>query len=210
MPLPILNFDGIPFPGVVCGCAPPDTDGAVGATQFVQIVNEGLQVFNKSTGASVLGPIAISTLWRGFGGVCEFNGNGDPIALYDKLANRWLISQFAGISGPQTDECIAVSASSDATDIYFRYDFTLGTNFFDYPHIGVWPDAYYMSDNVFNAAGTVLLGPQPFAFDRSQMLVGNPATFISPVGPLARRLLPSFPPTSTGRRFLRPARRRHS
>src|SRR6478672_12435684 len=30
MPAPILNFDGIPFPGVVCGCAPPDTNGAVG------------------------------------------------------------------------------------------------------------------------------------------------------------------------------------
>ena len=32
MPAPILNFDGIPFPGVVCNCAPPDTDGEVGLT----------------------------------------------------------------------------------------------------------------------------------------------------------------------------------
>ena len=41
MPPPILNFDVIPFPGVVCNCAPPDTNGAVGATQYVAIVNEG-------------------------------------------------------------------------------------------------------------------------------------------------------------------------
>ena len=57
MPAPILNFNGIPFPGVACNCAPPDTNGEVGATQYVQIVNEGYQVFNKSTGASVFGPV---------------------------------------------------------------------------------------------------------------------------------------------------------
>src|SRR4030095_7674869 len=96
MPSPILNFNGIPFPGVACNCAPPDTNGEVGATQYVQIVNEGYQVFNKSTGASVLGPVGISTLWQGFGGVCQNNGSGDPVVLYDQIANRWVISQFAG------------------------------------------------------------------------------------------------------------------
>jgi len=48
---PILNFAGIPFPGVICNCAPPDTNGEVGQTQYVQIVNEGYQVFDKTTGA---------------------------------------------------------------------------------------------------------------------------------------------------------------
>jgi len=71
IPAPINNFDGIPAPGVVCNCSPPDTNGAVGATQFVQMVNEGIQVFNKTTGASVLGPVAINSIWSGFGGVCE-------------------------------------------------------------------------------------------------------------------------------------------
>src|SRR5438874_11669692 len=61
-PSPILNFDGIVYRGVRCNCAPPDTNGEVGATQYVQMVNEGYQVFNKSTGASVLGPSGITTL----------------------------------------------------------------------------------------------------------------------------------------------------
>ena len=178
MPSPILNFNGIPFPGVACNCAPPDTNGEVGATQYVQIVNEGFQVFNKSTGASMLGPVGISTIWSGFGGPCETAGDGDPVALYDQLANRWLISQFAGPSVP-TDECIAVSTTSDATGSWNRYGFHLGTNFFDYPKIGVWPDAYYMAMNVFNSSGTAFLGPQPFAFDRAKMLAGLPATFIT-------------------------------
>ncbi|HEY8187394.1 MAG TPA: fibronectin type III domain-containing protein [Pyrinomonadaceae bacterium] len=178
MPAPILNFDGIPFPGVACNCAPPDTNGEVGATQYVQIVNEGFQVFNKTTGASMLGPVGISTVWSGFGGPCETAGDGDPVALYDQLANRWLISQFAG-SGVPTDECIAVSTTSDATGSWNRYAFHLGSNFFDYPHLGVWPDAYFMSMNVFNSTGTAFLGPQPFAFDRTKMLAGLPATFIT-------------------------------
>ncbi|MDQ2806740.1 MAG: S-layer homology domain-containing protein [Chloroflexota bacterium] len=178
MPTPILSFDGVAFPGVNCNCAPPDTDGEVGATQYVQIVNEGYQVFNKTTGASVLGPSAISSIWAGFGGVCQNNGNGDPVVLYDQLANRWLISQFAGTSVP-TDECIAVSTTNDATGSYNRYGFHLGNKFFDYPHLGVWPDAYYMSMNVFNTAGTAFLGPQPFAFDRTRMLAGLSATFVS-------------------------------
>jgi hypothetical protein len=178
MPSPLLNFDGIPFPGVACNCAPPDTNGEVGSTQYVQIVNEGFQVFNKSTGASVFGPAAISTLWSGFGGVCQSNGAGDPVVLYDQIANRWVISQFAGVSVP-TDECIAVSTTSDATGSYNRYGFHLGTNFFDYPKLGVWPDAYYMSMNVFNSTGTLFLGPQPFAFNRAAMLAGTSATFIT-------------------------------
>jgi hypothetical protein len=50
------NFNGISFPGVACNCAPPDTNGEVGSTQYVQMVNEGFQVFDKTTGASLLGP----------------------------------------------------------------------------------------------------------------------------------------------------------
>ena len=176
MPAAIRNFDGVGFPGVSCNCAPPDTNGEVGATQYVQIVNEGYQVWNKNTGASVLGPVGITTIWSGFGGVCETAGDGDPVVLYDQLAGRWLVSQFAGVGTP-TDECIAISTTSDATGAYYRYGFHLGSNFFDYPHLAVWPDGYYMSDNVFNAAGTAYLGPQPFVFDRARMLNGLSATF---------------------------------
>jgi hypothetical protein len=178
MPSPILNFNGIPYPGVACNCAPPDTNGEVGASQYVQIVNEAYQVFNKSTGASVFGPVGISTIWSGFGGVCETAGGGDPVVLYDQLANRWIVTQFAGSSVP-TDECIAVSTSSDATGSYNRYAFHLGTNFFDYPHLGVWSDAYYMAMDVYNSTGTIRLGPQPFAFNRTAMLNGASATFIT-------------------------------
>jgi len=193
MPAAQQSFNGMQFPGVACNCAPPDTNGEVGATQYVQMVNEGFQVFDKTTGASLLGPSGISTIWGGFGGVCEFNGGGDPVVMYDQLADRWVITQFAGVSIP-TNECIAVSTTGDATGSYHRYNFSLGSNFFDYPHLNVWPDGYYMSMNVFNSSATAFLGPQPFVFDRVKMLAGLPATFITPGitgGPAEETYLPA-------------------
>src|SRR4029078_5173567 len=109
----VANFNGMAFPGVACNCAPPDTVGEVGATQDVQMVNEGFQVFDKNTGASWLGPSGISPIWGGFGGVCEFNGSGDPVVLYDQLADRWGVSQFAGAAVP-TDGCTAECTTNGA------------------------------------------------------------------------------------------------
>ena len=117
IPGPVLTWNGILYPGVGCNCAPPDPDGEVGKTQYLQMVNEGLQVFDKLSGASVFGPVAIASIWSGFGGACQNSGNGDPIVVYDQLADRWIISQFAtptGATVPQ-DECMAISQTGDAT-----------------------------------------------------------------------------------------------
>lgn len=198
IPAPILTFAGIPFPGVGCNCAPPDTNGEVGTTQYVQMVNTGYQVFNKNTGNSILGPNSIESLWAGFGGVCQNSGFGDPVVVFDQIANRWVITEFAGGSIP-TDFCIAVSTTDDATGTYNRYAFHIGNNFFDYPHIAVWPDAYYASANIFNSAGTAFLGPQAFAFDRARMLAGQPATFVT-FPPLGGNTAPFLPADQDGRR----------
>src|SRR5215510_5714075 len=102
-----LGFDGLGNGslGFTVNSAPPDTNGAVGSTQYVQWVNTSFAVFNKSTGALVLGPAAGDTLWQGFGGPCEANNDGDPIAVYDKKANRWLMTQFS-VTGGQFFQCV--------------------------------------------------------------------------------------------------------
>ena len=151
--------------------APPDTNGAVGATQYVQWVNTSFAVFNKSTGALISGPTAGNTLWSGFGGGCQDNNDGDPIVLYDKLANRWVFSQFSVSTTPYL-QCIAVSTSSDATGTYNRYSFQYN-NFDDYPKMGVWPDGYYETFNMFN--GNNFVGSDACAYDRAAMLNGTAA-----------------------------------
>ena len=153
--------------------APPDTEGTVGATQYVQWVNTSFAVFNKSTGALIAGPTAGNTLWSGFGGGCQTNNDGDPIVLYDKLAQRWVFSQFSVSTTPYL-QCIAVSTTSDATGTYNRYSFQY-SNFDDYPKMSVWPDAYYETFNMF-AGGTTFVGADACAYNRSAMLAGTAAT----------------------------------
>ena len=148
---------------------PPDTTGAVGTTQYVQWVNSSLTVFDKSTGTPTYGPVAGNTLFTGFGGVCETSNDGDPVVMFDRIASRWVLMQFAVPTGGPYMQCIAVSKSADATAGFNRYAFQY-TGFNDYPKAGVWPDAYYVTYNMFvpNTFG----GAKVCAMDRSAMVAG--------------------------------------
>src|SRR5258707_198957 len=179
LPPPVnLGFDGLGNGslGFTVGSAPPDTNGAVGATQYVQWVNSSFAVFNKSTGALIAGPTAGNQLWAGFGGGCQTNNDGDPIVLYDKAANRWVFAQFQVSTTPFL-QCVAVSTTSDATGTYNRYSFQY-SNFDDYPKMGVWPDAYYTTFNMFNGTTNAFVGADLCAYNRTAMLNGQPATQI--------------------------------
>ena len=174
------GFDGIGTgtAGFVPASNPPDVNGRVGATQFVQWNNTSFAVFNKATGALEYGPAAGNTLFQALGGVCASHNDGDPVVSYDILAGRWVLSQFVvgGPTGTYSHQCVAVSTTSDATGDYYLYDFlTDPNNFVDYPHTGVWPDGYYMSGHVFNAAGTTYLAGRIFVFERDKMIAGLPA-----------------------------------
>ncbi len=190
MPSPLVNFAGINSAGGCNGCAPPDTNGDVGPNNFVQSVNSAFQVWNKS-GVSLYGPANVNTLWSGFGGPCQTRNDGDPIVLYDSMANRWLISQFTAAS--PYNECIAISTTGDPTGTYNRYAFQLSTSDFpDYPKLGVWPDGYYMSANWFTG-GQTYAGPRPYVFNRAQMLTGAAASFQTTSGPLGSSKSPILP-----------------
>jgi hypothetical protein len=173
------NIDGLGngVAGFTVNSAPPDTHGAVGTTQYVQIVNgSAFAVYSKATGALVLGPTSTNSLWAGFGGKCQTANDGDPIINFDAAAQRWVISQFA--VSPRAApffECVAVSQTADATGAYNRYAFSYN-DFPDFPKFAVHPDAYYFTFNVFNAAATAFVGARACAYDRARMLQGLSAT----------------------------------
>jgi hypothetical protein len=175
-PAQLTNFDGIGngFQGFTVSSAPADPIGAVGPNHYVQVVNADMAVFNKSTGAAMFGPVATNTLWSGFGGGCQTNNDGDASVQYDPIADRWLISQFSVSTTPFL-QCVAISTTPDPMGAYARYSFAYD-GFNDYPKFGVWPDGYYVTFNMFNAAGTAFLGTKVCAYDRAKMLVGAPAT----------------------------------
>ena len=174
-----LNFAGVGNGdyGFSPDAAPPDTNGAVGATQYVQWVNESFAVFNKTTGALVKGPVQGNQLFQSLGSThpCAVNNDGDPIAQYDKIDNRWVLTQFSVTNGNTAGyyQCVAVSQTSDATGVFNVYAFKQ-PNFNDYPKLGVWPDAYYVTFNMFN--GNTFSGSRVCALDRAAMIAGKPAT----------------------------------
>jgi Protein of unknown function (DUF1573) len=169
-----LEFEGISDANSFCNCEPPDNDGAPGTTQYVQYINVGYEVFDKS-GNAVLGPLRGNSFWSGFGGSCQSDNSGDPIVRFDAIAQRWVVSQFAINSAGNDFECVAVSTTADATGSYNRYAFSF-PDFPDYPKMSVWPDAYYFTFNNFNLAGNSFIGANVCAADRSKMLTGAAAT----------------------------------
>jgi uncharacterized repeat protein (TIGR01451 family) len=177
MPDPIENFEGV---GNVDALLPPDTNGDIGPDHYVQMVNVSFAIFDRD-GMLLVGPLNNNTLFDGFGGPCEATNDGDPIVLYDHLADRWLMSQFALPNFPAGPfyECIAISQTPDPTGAWYRYEFLISnTKLDDYPKFGVWPDAYYMSINQFNQNTLTWGGAGAVAFERDAMLVGDPATMV--------------------------------
>ncbi len=178
IPSPLVSFDAT---SNIAGFTPPDPNGDVGPTDVVVMTNVYFQIYDK-TGTSLLGPLANNTLWSGFGGACEAENAGDPVVLYDQVYDRWLLTQFTG-AGPTYYNCVALSTSSDPTGSYFRWAFTTGTNFPDYPKYGIWGNGIFISTREFAAS---FAGVGAYAIDRAQMVAGNPnptvISFLVPPG----------------------------
>lgn len=153
-----LRFQGIGNPEGCSGCSPPDTNGDIGLNEYVQIVNATkVGVFDKTTG-SRLQVFDLGSLWSS--GPCT-QDVGDPVAVFDNLAQRWVLTQLAS----PHHVCIAVSQTSDPQGAYFLYLFDVG-DFPDYFKIGAWSDAYLGTANQASYSA--------MAFDRAKMLAGNP------------------------------------
>jgi hypothetical protein len=189
------NFEGAPIGPTTP--LPADPSGAAGSNdQYMEVVNKLIAVYLKSTGAALLGPEPTNTLWATFGGECEKQNSGDGTVLFDTLKQRWVVQQFAILeSQSRYLDCVAVSETSDATSRWHRYSFSYGS-FPDYPKMGVWPDAYYISYNLYS--GNTFLGYEVCAFDRAKMLNGEAATQQCFTGPNAQSGSSLLPATIDG------------
>ncbi|MEO7326876.1 MAG: hypothetical protein ABIW82_18795, partial [Dokdonella sp.] len=181
-PLVDLSFEAISSVTGACGCLPPDTNGDVSDQHYIQWVNSAWQIFDKLTGlpnAGTLTPKPGNSFFVGFGGKCETTNAGDPLALWDARAQRWVMSQFV-TSAPYA-QCVAVSTTSDPLGTYNRYEFQW-PNFGDYPKMGVWTDgagqdAYLLTTHEFDAA-SAFQGAAMIAMERDKMLAGLPASMV--------------------------------
>ena len=195
MPPPLLTFDGTDRVGSGCNCRPPDTNGDVGPNHYVQTVNVGFRVFDKSGN-----PLTPFTTYNSFfaplvGTPCANQNQGDPFVFYDQIADRWVITDFAfpGSNGPFF-ECIGVSQTPDPVagpwNLYaLQIDPANPTLLGDYPKMALWNNpqpggAYYLTVNLFIGFGS-FAGNRVFALDRGSMLNNGPAHAIAFTIPVA-------------------------
>jgi hypothetical protein len=179
------NFEalGVGTPTFSVSVAPPDTTLAVSPTQIVQWVNSQLAVYNKAGVSQLAAPGFVNgnTIWSalGAGSLCATTNRGDPIVQYDRINQRWILSQFAFNTGNSSNaQCFAVSQTSNALGAYNLYEYNFGAALPDYGKLGLWTDAYYMSYNMFTYPGGTFSGGRMCAYDKAAMLAGTPATQI--------------------------------
>ncbi len=175
----LASFEGLHD---ISGIQPPDTNGAVGPNDYIQMVNNfpggsNIGIYNKTSGALKYPEFSMNNMFP-LGNPCREKGGGDPVVVYDQLADRWILSQFVN-PGPPYYECFAVSKTGTPTNLpadWWLYPIQLSNTLLnDYPKIGVWPDGYYMMAHQF--AGTSWAGTGVWVFERDKMLNGQPAIF---------------------------------
>lgn len=220
MPSPIMNFNGLDFATWGAG-HPPDTNGDVGPTYYLQTVNSSLGVFLKSNGSQVAAVTLDTFMSQGnFGNLCDTNNFGDPVVLYDTFEDRWIVTDFAFtldgssnvINPPGAFQCFAASKTGDPVSGGWNfYSINTAGGLGDYPKFGIWTDGLYMSANMFPyASGGSFLNPRAYAFNKMQMYAGSPTvqvvSFDAPSAeftlmPANARLETGTPPTGAPNYF---------
>ena len=170
----LANFEGVDN---LQNILPPDTEGDVGPDHYLQMINMSFAIYDKE-GNLLYGPAGNLSIWQNAPYPWSEYSRGDPIALYDEEADRWLISELSYVSHPDGPyyEKIAISETSDPTGSWYLYGFQY-SYFCDFPKLGVWHDGYYMTTNNnywdeeeelhFHAVGVSV-------FERDSMLIGSP------------------------------------
>lgn len=186
---------------------PPDPSIAAGPNHIIQMVNGAsgalFSIFNKS-GVQLVAPTYLDNI-TGKGGL------GDPVVLYDQLANRFIMTEFVNKNEVGSQGLsIAVSQTADPTGSWYIYFFSTGTVMPDYPKFAVWSDAYYAKTNDFNTSNNYT-GSSIYAFDRNKMLAGNTTAtvqvFTTGMGYNDYSIMPvllqgsAIPPANTGGLF---------
>lgn len=178
------NFAGLDYANFGDGW-PPDANGDVGPTYYIQTVNTSVGIFNKSDGSQAAAFSFDALMSQGnLGNACDGNNFGDPVVVWDSSADRWIITDFAftvsaaGSPIAPYYQCFAVSRSADpVSGGWYFYSLQTTDLFPDYPKLAVWPDALYLTANMFQ--GNNFKNVRVWALNKAQMYAGAPASVAS-------------------------------
>ena len=177
----VSGLTGIP-PLLLQFLAPPDPVGDVSETQYVQMVNFAIAVYDK-TGVLLQAPVSLATFWAAAGlPGCALN-YGQPIVLYDQFNKRWIMMTSGAFP---FSICLAVSTTDDATETYNLYRVPIGV-FPANPKMGIWRDKLVITSTDFSLGPITYQGVGVTVVNLDQLVAGDP------------------PPAVQGRRFFLPA-----
>lgn len=149
---PLVNIDG------VGSGSPLDPTGDISSEFYVQAVN-GTLVGVYDLEGNLVQQFQMQTLWADFGA----QSAGDPIILFDEIANKWIITEFTD----PANLLIAVSETADPLGSYFAYSFST-PNFPDYPKYAITPKSLVVTTNE-EGAGEL----HHYFIDREALLAGE-------------------------------------
>lgn len=167
-----------------------DPNGAVGTKQYMEYVNVFYQAYDKTTFDPVwTSDQAATNPWKQAGLTDCADISLDMVILFDRLASVWVIGGHTTFVPGHYSYCIAVSNTDDlssASLTWYAYEFpldsVLGTNaegdvyFPDWPKLGTWPDAYYVSFDLIDLdANNAEVGIVACALDRTNILINGTA-----------------------------------
>jgi hypothetical protein len=143
-----LNFDGTDQH--YAAAHPPDTHGAAGNTQYVEVTNHAIDIYDKASGALLFES-----------GLAAFYGNtsftADSRVLHDPIWDRWVVISISYAFPPDFVQpmFVAVSKTGDATGPYWIYNIevsALDNNaFLDFPQLGMDQDSIIITGNPLSA-----------------------------------------------------------
>ncbi|MEO7484269.1 MAG: T9SS type A sorting domain-containing protein [Ferruginibacter sp.] len=162
------NFAGLGYTNV----SPADPSMCAGPTAIIQTINNNSSSYFKIwdlNGNVLLNQTLIVNLVASSG----YTGQGDPVAIYDQLAGRYLLTEFGrapASSGNPNSLIVCVSQTNNPLGAWYIYKFTDASFFPDYPHWSAWPNAYYATTNDFSGS---YVGSSVWAFNKAKMLAGD-------------------------------------
>ncbi len=173
-----LNFTGSTY-GVDSPDQPPDSNGAVGLSHFVEFVNGRFSVYDKATGQRVQ-TMTDTAFWTR-GGLSFASGTvvSDPRVVFDAAARRWFasmvdVSDSGRLNGNRF--LLAVSVDADPTGPWHAFAFAadpVNGYFADFPTLGVDAVGVYLGGDLFSRhSGAV--APTLVALPKSDLLANPP------------------------------------
>ncbi len=176
-----LNFTGTTYLQNDSQSPPPDPNGAIGPTRFMEFVNGSVAVYNRTNGASVMRRSDL-IWWANAGLNTSAIQVSDPRVIYDPLSQRWFASQVdfdpnaTDPTAEANDFLLAVSTSSDPGGAWKAFMFQADPDnghFADFPTLGVDSNAVYLSGD-FYMPGQISVGPGLVSIPKADLVAATP------------------------------------